>query len=549
MRAVIEMLEPRALFSANAPTFDLDAVIAISELNVSKPSAPSNLDAKGSTTELAAVLTWQDHSGNEAGFRIQRKGYGQPDTSYTTVKTTAPNVTSWKDTSVGYDSAYTYRVRAENSRGVSAWSNADNAWTIKQPVQVGVTDLHFVSYDPATTRVRLQYTYDATKGPYTLVKDGADTSVTDTDGNIYTPAQAVGTVATYQVKDANGVLSNVETYTNGTVPNDQPPPDPVPVTDGIKVPSGQSIPHIYDTPILLERGGTYHMSLWTVSTAGALIDCYGDTSAPAPVIVCDSSILFDLNASFTLNNVTLKTNYSGATGIVFDAADITLNNVYFSGSNWGDAFKLDDGCHHLRVKGWGGDAIIQRHWLYDNGFGHNADVVIDLDGGTLPGSRDENVIRLKGIDGFTIHNGNIFAPPDPDTQKSWITIQASPSIGSKNVLVEDVTAQGPYGVGPIETTAGWQTGLVSNVIFRRVHGSSLSQMYVQEGASGVRLEDCDFHCKKSVISFKGGNTNISAPLPDVTVVDCDLTGDSSFVSSPTLGEVTTENSTFNGKAI
>jgi len=91
----------------------------------SAPSAPSGLGANptGATT---VALAWTDNASNETGFKIERKlGSG----SYAQVGTVGANVVSYNDSGLAALTAYTYRVRANNAAGDSAYSNEATATT------------------------------------------------------------------------------------------------------------------------------------------------------------------------------------------------------------------------------------------------------------------------------------------------------------------------------------------------------------------------------------------------------------------------------------
>ncbi len=91
------------------------------------PNAPSNLTAKtASRTQIN--LSWRDNSGDEGGFRIERC-QGSGCTNFVEVGTVGANVTSVSNTGLTRYTVYTYRVRAYNAAGNSAYSNTAGATT------------------------------------------------------------------------------------------------------------------------------------------------------------------------------------------------------------------------------------------------------------------------------------------------------------------------------------------------------------------------------------------------------------------------------------
>jgi hypothetical protein len=91
----------------------------------SGPTAPSSLTAT-TISSTQVNLAWTDNATDETGFRIERKtGAG----SFGLLTNKAANSTSHNDTTVAAGTSYTYRVRAENGSGNSAWSNEASAGT------------------------------------------------------------------------------------------------------------------------------------------------------------------------------------------------------------------------------------------------------------------------------------------------------------------------------------------------------------------------------------------------------------------------------------
>ena len=94
--------------------------------------APSDLSASASGPSRIN-LSWRDNSGNESGFRIERRTgtsgtWGQ-------IATVGANVTGYADTGLSAGTTYYYRVRTYNSNANSAYSNEANNTTQGSPEQ------------------------------------------------------------------------------------------------------------------------------------------------------------------------------------------------------------------------------------------------------------------------------------------------------------------------------------------------------------------------------------------------------------------------------
>lgn len=89
------------------------------------PAAPSNLTAVA-VSKSQINLAWQDNSSNEDNFVIERKtGTG----SFSVIATVAANTTTFNNTGLNKNTTYTYRVKAVNASGESAYSNEASAKT------------------------------------------------------------------------------------------------------------------------------------------------------------------------------------------------------------------------------------------------------------------------------------------------------------------------------------------------------------------------------------------------------------------------------------
>jgi Bacterial Ig domain len=100
----------------------------IPDPDVSTPNAPDMLRANPGATTGSIQLTWRDNSGaTEQGFRVERctgeaNSCMATPNQFTQVTTVAPNVVSYQDTGLTSGQTYTYRVKAFNSSGDSAYT-------------------------------------------------------------------------------------------------------------------------------------------------------------------------------------------------------------------------------------------------------------------------------------------------------------------------------------------------------------------------------------------------------------------------------------------
>ena len=91
------------------------------------PAAPSGLSAVA-ISGSAINLTWQDNANNETGFNIERSSDG---ITFAPLATVGTNVSTFSNTGLEPVTTYWYRVNAENTGGVSLWSNTASATTLE----------------------------------------------------------------------------------------------------------------------------------------------------------------------------------------------------------------------------------------------------------------------------------------------------------------------------------------------------------------------------------------------------------------------------------
>ena len=93
--------------------------------NCLPPAPPSGLMAIADSSSEINLL-WSDNTSNEDSIQIERSDDG---TNYTHFASVGSNMTSYMDTGLSPSTTYFYRVLADNSMGVSAYSNVTNATT------------------------------------------------------------------------------------------------------------------------------------------------------------------------------------------------------------------------------------------------------------------------------------------------------------------------------------------------------------------------------------------------------------------------------------
>ena len=98
---------------------------ATARTNDTQPNVPSGLSASPSSSSVIQ-LAWTDNSGNETSFRVERKtGSG----AFSEIGTVGANTPSYTDSGLAANTAYSYRVRAQNAAGNSSYSNTATATT------------------------------------------------------------------------------------------------------------------------------------------------------------------------------------------------------------------------------------------------------------------------------------------------------------------------------------------------------------------------------------------------------------------------------------
>ncbi|MCF2489887.1 fibronectin type III domain-containing protein [Dyadobacter sp. CY347] len=94
------------------------------------PNAPGRLSA--TTISYDQInLEWEDVSGNETGFQLERSTNG---TTFTKIADLGANVKSYQNKDLSSETKYYFRIRAVNAIGPSGYSNVADATTRKAPI-------------------------------------------------------------------------------------------------------------------------------------------------------------------------------------------------------------------------------------------------------------------------------------------------------------------------------------------------------------------------------------------------------------------------------
>lgn len=110
---------------------------AVKDTTLPNPPAAPNSLAAAAVSQTAINLTWQDNSGNESGFKIER---ASGNSAFSQIAVVGANTLSYSDAQLSVGTQYTYQVRAYNAGGDSAYSNSASATTFPT-APVGPTNL------------------------------------------------------------------------------------------------------------------------------------------------------------------------------------------------------------------------------------------------------------------------------------------------------------------------------------------------------------------------------------------------------------------------
>ncbi|SMP62481.1 stalk domain-containing protein [Anoxynatronum buryatiense] len=117
-----------AWYTNNSGNFTVFKALGPQDLNlIAVPPAPTDL-AASAVSASSINLTWQDNATNETGYKVERRVTNQAG-GFNEIAVLDANTTQFADTGLSAMTNYTYRVRAYNGMGNSAFSNEAAATT------------------------------------------------------------------------------------------------------------------------------------------------------------------------------------------------------------------------------------------------------------------------------------------------------------------------------------------------------------------------------------------------------------------------------------
>ncbi|MBE0558644.1 MAG: hypothetical protein IH628_15570, partial [Proteobacteria bacterium] len=194
------------------------------------PDAPSDLVASAKSA-TAIGLSWADNSRNETGFKLERSVGSAP---FVLIATTTG--ITYSDEDLSATTEYTYRVKAYNADGESAYSNEDTATTFdaEGPVPVApAAPSNLVASGTSSSTVDITWADNSTNElGFKLERttgSGSFAIIATLSGTSYTDANlAAASVNSYRVKaykiTGESAYSNEDTA--WTFDENIPPPPP-----------------------------------------------------------------------------------------------------------------------------------------------------------------------------------------------------------------------------------------------------------------------------------------------------------------------------------
>ena len=298
----------------------------VSSQTIQPPAAPTNLiAANAGLTQIN--LTWTDNSNNETGFKVERSLDGA--TNWTTLTTTAANVTIYNDSGLSADTKYYYRVRSTGIGGDSTNATANATTAPAAPSNLAAATV------PNALQINLTWTDNSTTETGFIIErspNGTDTwtsvgsaaanatAFSDTSLSL-TP----GTAYFYRIRatSAVGDSANSNIATGSTAPRPTAPSNLVatPAIATLEIDLTWTDNSSNETGFVVERSpdGTTN---WTqVGTPAANATSFSDTTAGLAV---NTTYYYRVRATSTILGASDNSNVANATTAPVPAAPSNL---------------------------------------------------------------------------------------------------------------------------------------------------------------------------------------------------------------------------------
>jgi titin len=260
------------------------------------PAAPTGLNYSYHIPTV--TLTWTDHSTNESGFKIERRtGSG----AYTELGTVGANVTSYDDSITPTPgTAYTYRVRAYNAAGNSAYSN-ERDFELAEMLVSPLSPSNLAAEGASENSIRLTWDNNGSSRGTEVERQtgsGSFAKITETTGgaSYIDTGLATGTTYTYRVRAFNEDSSGHKIYSDYSNPASAAP---LPSEETTPSPgaAGQTELRFYigSTEYYLKRPDAATSSLHTMDAAPMILE--GRTLLPITYVAQPLGAVVNWNAA------------------------------------------------------------------------------------------------------------------------------------------------------------------------------------------------------------------------------------------------------------
>ena len=321
------------------------------------PATPSGLTATQNSIYPATRidLEWTDESGNEDGFKIERKDGA--DGFWDEIANLGVNITSYNDIGLNSNFTYYYKIMAYNDNGNSDWSNEDSAITAIMPSYAPPAPTN-LSGTPDITEIELEW-YDNSSGMYQ--EDGFDVQINDggwvllealgPDSVFYTHTGLVpSTNYAYRIRayneDGESYSDWIVLSTNQALTSPDPPTNLEGVIDGSNPYSQINL--TWDDNSNDEAGFKIERDSTQIAVVGAGVEQYQDaglnpsTSYDYGVFAFNNAGDSGLSNVITVITATIPTAPAAPTGLSASAVSSSqINLTWTDNSNNETGFKVE----------------------------------------------------------------------------------------------------------------------------------------------------------------------------------------------------------------